>query len=51
MKNCERNEPEEIMIFKLFSGNFGQKTVKKKEQVKQKNCADRPTAFWNLFAR
>ena len=25
MKNCERSQQEKIMIFKLFSGNFGKK--------------------------
>ena len=45
MKNCERSEQEKIKILKLFAGKFGNKMLRKK------NCADRPTVFWNLFAR
>ena len=42
-KNCERSKQEKNHGFTLFSGNFGNKIIKKR--------ADRPIAFWNLFAR
>ena len=37
---------ENFWIYKRFLGQFGKKKIKKK-----KNSPDRPTAFWNLFAR
>ena len=49
MKNCERSEQEKIMIFKLFSGNFGKK-IWKFFFFFFLNCTDRPIAFWHLFA-
>ena len=43
MKNCERSEQEKIKIFKLFSGNFGNKMFKKKKKTlrrrKKKPCS------------
>ena len=38
---------ENFWIYKRFLGQFG----KKKKKKKKKKSPDRPTAFWNLFAR